>query len=59
MQPILLSCLNAFAQFFFQAGDVLVWTAKAKIESLNKAGVPVADCPSQIPKLLKEKLGAV
>jgi len=31
-------------------------TAKAKIEALNKANIPVADCPSQIPKLLKEKL---
>lgn len=34
-------------------------TAKAKIEALNKANIPVADCPSQIPKLLKEKLGRV
>jgi succinyl-CoA synthetase alpha subunit len=34
-------------------------TAKAKIEALNKAGIPVADCPSQIPKLLKNKLGMV
>jgi succinyl-CoA synthetase alpha subunit len=33
-------------------------TAKAKIEALNKAGVPVAEIPSQIPVLLKEKLGA-
>ncbi len=32
-------------------------TAKAKIEALNKAGIPVADCPSQIPLLLKEKRG--
>jgi len=31
-------------------------TAKAKIEALNRAGVPVADSPSQIPVLLKEKL---
>ncbi len=32
-------------------------TASAKIEALNKAGIPVADCPSQIPKLITEKSG--
>ncbi|MEI6438465.1 MAG: succinate--CoA ligase subunit alpha [Candidatus Omnitrophota bacterium] len=33
-------------------------TAKAKIEALNAANIPVAECPSQIPQLLKEKLGS-
>jgi succinyl-CoA synthetase alpha subunit len=32
-------------------------TARAKIEALNKANIPVADCPSQIPVLLRERSG--
>ena len=31
-------------------------TAATKIKALNDAGVPVADIPSEIPVLLKEKL---
>ena len=34
-------------------------TAKAKIEALNKANIPVADCPSQIPQLLREKMSVL
>jgi len=32
-------------------------TAESKIEALTSAGVPVADIPSQLPDLLKERLG--
>ncbi len=32
-------------------------TAKAKVDALNKVGIPVADCPSQISRLLKDRLG--
>ena len=32
-------------------------TAESKCEALEAAGVPVADLPSQLPGLLKEKLG--
>lgn len=32
-------------------------TPEGKVKALNDAGVPVADTPSQIPGLIKEKLG--
>lgn len=32
-------------------------TAKAKVDALHKAGILVADCPSQIAQLLRQKLG--
>jgi len=32
-------------------------TAKEKVEALNKAGIPVAISPTEIPTLMKEKLG--
>jgi succinyl-CoA synthetase alpha subunit len=34
-------------------------TALAKVEALQKAGVPVADRPDQIPSLLAERLSEV
>ncbi|SYZ73166.1 succinyl-CoA synthetase alpha chain [Candidatus Zixiibacteriota bacterium] len=34
-------------------------TAKDKIEALNKAGIPVADSPTQIPLLIKQKMAGV
>ncbi len=34
-------------------------TAKDKIEALNKAGIPVADSPTQIPQLIKQKMAGI
>jgi succinyl-CoA synthetase alpha subunit len=31
-------------------------TAQSKIEAFQKAGVPVADLPAQIPELLRQAL---
>ena len=33
-------------------------TAEAKVKAFKEAGVPVADRPDQIPKLMKEKIGS-